>query len=346
MQTTGRQPNHDQGQLSPASAQPHMPASEPMRQMDSRSGQAPLSPTGQNPESAVVMVRNQPSRVPDMPQGRPRISMANLPPPPRPRGLARVFSKCFGGPIQPLRFFWSIARRLWVAAGLIVIGAAALDYLINLFSGSLPTITESFFNSPVLAIPTRHPLRFMAGMGLALLVTVLAWGAGREHRRRLNARAERVRQALRVGMTTELIDEEMRAALRAGDLNDNFQLATQLQEQDRVADAVWLYQLILEQAPRNFGANYNLGLIQAEMEVFDAAEGYCRTAILLNAESAEAQGLTAYVLYRLGFLEEAQRRARLAVRMGFSSQMLESLILPGLGVTSSLPAAGSSDSQR
>lgn len=271
------------------------------------------------------------------------MSMANLPPPPPPRGLTRVFSTCFGGPIQPLRFFWPIARWLWLAAGLIVIGAAAFDYLIDLFSDQVPTITESFFDSPVLAIPVIHPLRFMAGMGLALLVTALAWGATREHRRRLNARAERVRQALRVGMTTNLIDEEMRAALRAGDLNSNFHFATQLHEQDRVADAIWLYQLILEQAPKHFGANYNLGLIQAEMEVFDAAEGYCRTAILLNAESAEAQGLTAYVLYRLGFLEEAQRRARLAVRMGFSSQMLESLILPGLGVTSSLPAAGSSE---
>ena len=47
--------------------------------------------------------------------------------------------------------------------------------------------------------------------------------------------------------------------------------------------------------------------------------------------------LPEYVLYRLGLLEEAQRRARLAVRMGFSSQMLESLILPGLGITTSLP---------
>jgi tetratricopeptide (TPR) repeat protein len=272
--------------------------------------------------------------------------MESLPPTPRPRGLARVFSICFGGPIQPLRFFWSIARWLWLAAGLIIIGAAALDYLLNLFRGDLPTITDSFFDSPVLAIPVIHPLRFMAGMGLALLVTMLAWGAAREHRRRLNARAERVRQALRVGMATALVDAEMRAALLAGDLNDNFQLATQLHEQDRAADAAWLYQLILEQAPRHFGANYNLGLIQAEMEAFDTAEGYCRAAILVNAESAEAQGLTAYVLYRLGFLEEAQRRARLAVRMGFSSQMLESLILPGLGVTSSLPTTGSSDSPK
>lgn len=209
--------------------------------------------------------------------------------------------------------------------------------MIDLFTGSLPNISDAFFGSPVLAIPAHHPLRFMAGAGIVLILTVLAWGAEREHRRRLNARAERVRRAIRAGMTTDLIDEEMRAALLAGDLNDNFQLATDIHEQDRTADAVWLYQLILEQAPKHFGANYNLGLIHAETEHFDTAEGYCRTAILLNAESAEAQGLTAYVLYRLGLLEEAQRRARLAVRMGFSSQMLESLILPGLGVTSSMP---------
>lgn len=340
MKTSGRQPHQEQGALSPSSAQAPMPQSGPVGEAPNYPGQRPPSPAGQR---AGALAGSQPSRMPNAHQSRPRISIANLPPPPPPRGLARVFAICFGGPIQPLRFFWPIARWLWLAAGLIVLGAAGLDYLIDLFRDQVPTITESFFDSPVLAIPVIHPLRFMAGMGLALLVTAMAWGATREHRRRLNARAERVRQALRVGMTTDLIDEQMRAALLAGDLNSNFHLATQLHEQDRVTDAVWLYQLILEQAPKHFGANYNLGLIQAEMEVFDAAEGYCRTAILLNAESAEAQGLTAYVLYRLGFLEEAQRRARLAVRMGFSSQMLESLILPGLGVTSSLPAAGSGE---
>jgi hypothetical protein len=225
--------------------------------------------------------------------------------------------------------------------GLLVIGAVAVDYLADLFTGSLPAATTIFFDSPVLAIPVRHPLRFMAAMAVGLLLTLLAWGATWEHRRRLNARAERVRQAVRAGMSTDQIDEEMRAALAAGDSSGNFLLATQLHEENRAADAVWLYQLILEQTPKHFGANYNLGLLHAELEEFDAAEGYCRTAILLNSESAEAQGLMGYVLYRLGLLEEAQRRARLAVRMGFSSQLLESLILPGLGVTSSIPALGS-----
>jgi tetratricopeptide (TPR) repeat protein len=338
MESTRQQSNQDQGQLASSSARAQRPSSEPMKQRrPGRPGAAPATPGGQEPESAVVVAKNQASRAPDAPRKAARLSMANLPPPPRPKGLVRLLSKLFG-PLQPLRFFWSIARWLWLAAGLIVIGAAAADYLVDLFTGNVPTVNESFFNSPVLEIPLHYPLRFMAGAGLALLLTVLAWGATREHQRRLNARAQRVRQAISVGLTTDQVDDEMRAALLKGDLYGNFQLATDMHEQDRPADAVWLYQVILEQAPKHFGANYNLGLIQAEMEQFDAAEGYCRAAILLNAESAEAQGLTAYVLYRLGLLDEAQRRARLAVRMGFSSQMLESLILPGLGVTSSLPA--------
>ena len=90
---------------------------------------------------------------------------------------------------------------------------------------------------------------------------------------------------------------------------------------------------------------YNLGLICAESGRFEAAEDHCRTAILLSPESAEAQGLLAYVLYRLGDLAEAQRRARLAVRMGFSSKSLETLILPGLGVTSSLPTVETGEGQ-
>ncbi|HEU5199579.1 MAG TPA: tetratricopeptide repeat protein, partial [Ktedonobacterales bacterium] len=144
----------------------------------------------------------------------------------------------------------------------------------------------------------------------------------------------------------ERLDEEMHAALVAGDSFSNFQLATQLHELNRPEDAAMMYQVILEKEPKHFGANYNLGLICAETGEFEIAEGYCRAAVLLNQESAEAQGLAAYVLYRLGLLEEAQRRARLAVRMGFSSQMLESLILPGLGVTSTIPAIGSSLDKR
>lgn len=281
--------------------------------------------------------------MPDAAHRSGRFTLANLPPAPPPRGLERLLSICFGGPVQLLRFFWSLARWLWLAAGLIVIGAGALDYLIELFTGNLPTVNGAFADSPVLVTAASHPLRFIAGASLALFLTVFAWGAAHEHRRRMNARAERVRQAMRAGLSADQLDNEMRKALLAGKGNGNFQLATDLHEQDRVADAVWLYQLILEQEPKHFGANYNLGLIHAETEHFDAAEGYCRTAILLNSESAEAQGLTAYVLYRLGLLEEAQRRARLSVRMGFSSEMLESLILPGLGVTSSLPTPGAAD---
>lgn len=311
-----------------------------MKQINNRPGQPQPSRADHMPESALVVAGTQATRPrKTRPRGGP-IRMSSLPPSPPLRGLSLLFSRCFG-PLQPLRFFWSIARWLWLAAGLIVIAAAAVDYLLDLFAGSLPSITSAFFHSPVLAIPTVHPLRFMAGAGIALIITGLAWGAAHEHQRRLNARAERVRRAIRNGMTTDLIDGEMRAALLAGDFYGNFQLATEVHEQDRIADAVCLYQLILDQVPRHFGANYNLGLIHAETEHFDTAEGYCRTAILLNAESAEAQGLTAYVLYRLGLLEEAQRRARLAVRMGFSSQMLESVILPGLGVTSSMPATRS-----
>lgn len=272
--------------------------------------------------------------------------MASLPPAPRPTGLARLVSVLLGGPLMPLRFFWSFARWLWLAVGLLVIGAAAVDYLENLFTGGLPSLSEVFFSSPVLEVPSRYPHRFMAGAGVALVLTGLAWGAAYEHRRRLNARAERVRQAIRSGLSLERLDEEMHAALVAGDSFSNFQLATQLHELNRPEDAAMMYQVILEKEPKHFGANYNLGLICAETGEFEIAEGYCRAAVLLNQESAEAQGLAAYVLYRLGLLEEAQRRARLAVRMGFSSQMLESLILPGLGVTSTIPAIGSSLDKR
>ncbi len=339
MESTRHPSNQDQGQHASSSAPSWIPLSDTTKQIGAPPGHPLSSAKAPKPETALVVAGNQAIRTSKSHRRAARISMANLPPPPRPRGLALLLSRCFGI-ILPLRFFWPIARRLWLAAGLIVIAAAAVDYLVDLFTGSVPTITQAFFDSPVLAIPSTHPLRFMTGAGVALLITILAWGAERERQRRLNARAERVRQGLRVGMTTSQIDEQMRAALLAGNVNDNFQLATEIHEQDHTADAVWLYQLILQQAPKHFGANYNLGLIHAEMEHFDGAEGYCRTAILLNAESAEAQGLTAYVLYKLGLLEEAQRRARLAVRMGFSSQMLEALILPGLGVTSTMPATG------
>lgn len=294
-------------------------------------------PNQVGPERAAIQVRQEQH---ERERKREQMTLASLPPAPQPAGVARLFSVLFGGPLMPLRFFWSIARWLWLAAGLLVIGAALVDYLENLLTGSLPSLTEAFFSSPVLEVPSRHPYRFMAGAAVALVLTVLAWGATYEHRRRLNARAERVRQAIRSGLSTDMLDEEMRAALVAGDSFRNFQLATQLHELNRQEDAVLMYREIVEQEPKHFGANYNLGLICAETGQFEAAEGYCRTAVLLNQESSEAQGLAAYVLYRLGFLEEAQRRARLAVRMGFSSQMLESLILPGLGVTSTMPTVG------
>lgn len=336
---------HRQQQVQPPQDRASRPSQagpgEPHRQREQQQPAKPLAPQSNRlgPESAAIHIRQEqhgPGRT------REQVSMASLPPAPRPTGLTRLLSVLLGGPLMPLRFFWSIARWLWLIAGLLVIGAAVVDYLENLFTGSLPSLTEAFFSSPVLEVPSRYPHRFMAGLGVALVLTVLAWGAAHEHRRRLNARAERVRQAVRSGLSMERLDDEMRAALVAGDSFGNFQLATQLHELNRPEDATLMYQVILEKEPKHFGANYNLGLICAETGQFEAAEGYCRTAVLLNQESAEAQGLAAYVLYRLGFLEEAQRRARLAVRMGFSSQMLESLILPGLGVTSSLPAVGSS----
>src|SRR5581483_10340379 len=101
--------------------------------------------------------------------------------------------------------------------------------------------TEVFFTSPVLAIPARHPLRFMAGAALVLLVTILAWGGAREHQRRLHAKAEGERRAINVGRTTDQIDAEMRSALLGGYVDANFQLATDIHEQDRIPDAIWLY---------------------------------------------------------------------------------------------------------
>lgn len=273
------------------------------------------------------------------------ISMANLPPAPQLTGLVRWLSLIFGGPLMLLRFFWIIARWIWLGAGLLVIGAAIIDYLGKLFTGDLPSLAEAFFSSPVLELPARHPLWSMAVLGLVLGLTVLAWCAAYEHRRRINEQAERVRQSIRSGISVARLDGEMRAALVAADSFGTFQLATQFHEKNRPLDALDLYQLILEKESRHFGANYNLGLICAELEQFETAEGYCRTAVHLNADSAEAQGLIAYVLYRLGSVEEAQRSARRAVRLGFSSQMLESLILPGLGVSGSIPSVGTTTKQ-
>ena len=300
-----------------------------------------IPPMAQTSQSGLVVASEARGVSKTSNAAKPHITLASLPPAPQLTGLTRLLAGIFGGLLRPLRFFWLIARWLWLAIGLIVVGAAALDYLGKLFTGNLPSVTEAFFSNPVLEIPSRHPLRFLAAMALFLVLTILAWEAAREQRRRLNVKAEQVRQAIRTGTSIEQLDDEVNDALLAGDSGPTFQLATQLHEQNRRADALWLYQRILNKEPKHFGANYNLGLVCAELEHFDAAEGYCRTAALLNSDSAEAQGLAAYVLYRLGFLDEAQRRARLAVRMGFSSQMLESLILPGLGVTSSLPTVSS-----
>jgi hypothetical protein len=273
----------------------------------------------------------------------PHIGVADLPPPPAPAGLDRVVHTLFGGLLVPLHVLWPLMRVLWLALGLVVIGAVGVDYLKSLLSGQLPGVTEAFSTSPLLQAPARYPVYFIAGTAVFLLFTVLAWGAAQEYRRLLNARAEQVRQAIRAGIQVEQLDEQASSMLAAGDAAGTFLLATQVHEQNRPQDAVALYHLVIKQAPRHFGAHYNLSLLFAESEQWERAEEYCRATILLNAESAEAQGLMGFVLYRLGYLEEAQRRARLAVRMGFPSGMLEMLIKPGLGVTSSLPAVSATD---
>jgi tetratricopeptide (TPR) repeat protein len=225
----------------------------------------------------------------------------------------------------------------------VVIGAVAFEYLVDLFGGGLPGVTEAFSTSPILNEPTQHPLPFVAA-GLALLVfTLLLWGAAHEQQRRVSARAGQVRRAILAGVRAAQLDETTAAMLAAGDVAGTFLLATEMHEQNRSADAIALYQLVVKRAPKHFGANFNLSLVFAESDHYEKAEEYCRAAIVLNPESAEAQGLLGYVLYRLGYLPEAQRRARLAVRMGFPSQMLELLIKPGLGVTSSLPTVSAKE---
>src|SRR5579859_484973 len=280
MESTRRQVNQGQGEppAPPPKARPAKPEPRGYRH-DGADRQPQMPSVGPLPESGVVVSTKQSSGASAIPNGSlARITMADLPPAPQPAGIARLLAICFGGPLLPLRFFWSFARWLWLAVGLIVIGAAALDYLSKLFTGNLPNVTEAFESSPVLEIPSTHPLRFLAAMALVLALTILAWGAAREQRRRLNARAERVRQAMRTGMSSDQIDDEVRAALLAGAPSENFQLATHVHERNRAADAAWLYQLVLEKEPKHFGANYNLGLVYAELEQYDAAEGYCRTA--------------------------------------------------------------------
>lgn len=276
------------------------------------------------------------------PAGKPRglqtIGVTDLPPLLPPAGFDRIAHVFFGGFWVPLRVLWPVMRILWLVMGLVVIGAVAVEYVKNLLSGQLPGVTEAFTNSPLLQAPSLYPLHFAAGAGVFLLFTVLSWGAAQEYHRLLNARAEQVRRAVRAGVQVEQLDEMTREMLAAGDGVGTFLLATQVHEQNRSQDAIALYQLVLNKAPKHFGAHYNLSLIFAESEQWEQAEEYCRATVLLNAESAEAQGLMSVVLYRLGYLEEAQRRARLAVRMGFPSGALEMLIKPGLGVTSSLPA--------
>lgn len=271
-------------------------------------------------------------------EGLQTIGVTDLPLPPPPTGFDRMVHVLFGGFWVPLRVLWPVMRVLWLVLGLVVIGAVAFEYVENLLSGQLPGVTEAFTSSPLLQAPSLYPIYFAAGAGVFLLFTVLTWGAAQEYHRLLNARAEQVRRAVRAGARVEQLDEKTGEMLAAGDGVRTFLLATQVHEQNRAQDAVALYQLVLKKAPKHFGAHYNLSLIFAESEQWEQAEEYCRATVLLNAESAEAQGLMSVVLYRLGYLEEAQRRARLAVRMGFPSEALEMLIKPGLGVTSSLPA--------
>ncbi len=126
-------------------------------------------------------------------------------------------------------------------------------------------------------------------------------------------------------------DEMVNAALAAGDTITAFQLATDLHEAGRLAEAMLLYQSVLEKEPANFGANYNLGLIYSEMGQLAIAEEHCQQAVTLNPDSAEAQALLAYILQRQGILEESEKRTRLAVQLGFQLRLLELLTLPGLG---------------
>jgi hypothetical protein len=277
------------------------------------------------------------------PQGIQTIGVADLPPPLPPTGFDRIVHVLFGGFWVPLRVLWPVTRVLWLALGLVVIGAVAVEYLENLLSGQLPGVTEAFTNSPLLQEPSLYPMYFAAGAGMFLLFTVLTWGAAQEYQRLLNARAEQVRRVVRAGALVAQLDGKTQEMLAAGGSAETFLVATQVHEQNRPQDAIALYQLVLKQAPKHFGAHYNLGLIFAESEQWEQAEEYCRATVLLNAESAEAQGLMSVVLYRLGYLEEAQRRARLAVRMGFPADALEMLIKPGLGVTSSLPAISTTE---
>jgi tetratricopeptide (TPR) repeat protein len=248
----------------------------------------------------------------------------------------------FGG-LLPLRVLWPLIRFLWIALGLVVLGAVAFEYLGDLFGGNLPGANEAFATNPILQAPTRFPVWSLAGVAGLLVLTVVVWGATHEYQRLRVSKARRVYAGVRAGVRVEQLDEAACAAVAGGASSETFLLATQMHEQDRYADAIALYHLLLKKDPKDFGANFNLGLVFAELQQAERAEEYCRAAILLNAESAEAQGLLAYVLYLLGALQEAQRRARLAVRLGFPARMLEELIKPGLGETSSLPAVSAKE---
>jgi hypothetical protein len=281
--------------------------------------------------------------LPGQQEAFPMIGVADLPLPPAPAGVERVMGGIFGGLLVRLHVLWPVTRVFWLASGLVVIGAVAVDYVEHLLSGQLPGVMEAFSTSPLLRALTLQPLYFMGGAAVFLGFTVLVWGAAQAYRRVLDARAERVRRAIRAGVRAAQLDEETWEMLAAGDATGTFVLATFVHKQNRLLDAIALYHLVVKKAPKHFGAHYNLSLIFAESEQWERAEKYCRAAVAFNAESAEAQGLLAFVLYRLGYLEEAQRCARLAVRLGFPSGMLERLIQPGLGVTGSQPAVSSKE---
>src|SRR5215475_8064910 len=137
MESPRRQPNQDQGQLASSSKQAQVPSSRPSRPLNG----PPASSSFPRPEPTALVVRNQAMPMPGAHPKAARITMASLPPPPPPRGITRALSLFFT-PLQPLRFFWPIARRLWLAAGLLVIIAAAADYVIDLFVGNVPTIAD------------------------------------------------------------------------------------------------------------------------------------------------------------------------------------------------------------
>jgi tetratricopeptide (TPR) repeat protein len=88
-------------------------------------------------------------------------------------------------------------------------------------------------------------------------------------------------------------------------LEQAFEAAISLHEQQNLVEAEKRYRVVLQADPTHFGSLHNLGMLCAQRRSFDEAIALLRHAIKQIPESAEAHDHLGSVLQALGRLEEA-----------------------------------------